>query len=355
VHLSDEGSSIDDLLASNPSIPGAIVLVRTRNAEVLGQAGFADIEHRRPMSAGHAFRIASNTKTFVAATTMSLLADRRMALDDPIDGILPDEVHDLLSRRYDLTAITVRMLLQHTSGIASHDTGSHDGTSSPFLAAAKASPQRQWTAIEQIEFSLDRFEPTFPPGHAMAYSDTGYVVLGQVVEFVSGEPLHRAVRTRCQFETLGLRHTWWDRVEEPVERTARARVYIGEEDWEAVDCSIDLYGGGGLVSTVADLATWWRALFHGEVIARPALEPMLTPLAPSPESHGDAGLGLFRRKLAGRSWWSHSGYWGSIVLYDPDTDLIIVAFRNQAQVRTAAIEPTLRRFLDAATATAKRT
>ena len=340
--------ALADLLASNPEIPGVIVLVRRGTSEASGQAGFADRERRRPISAGHAFRIASNTKTFVAATTMSLVAERRMAIDDPIGDMLPAEVRDLLRRRYDLGAITVRMLLQHTSGIASHDTGSHDGTSSPFLAAAKADPQRRWTAIEQIEFSVDRFEPSFPPGHAMAYSDSGYVVLGQVVEVVSGEALHRAVRRHCRFETLGLSHTWWDRLEEPAIGTPRARVYIGEEDWEAVDCSIDLYGGGGLVSTVADLATWWRALFHGEVIPQPALGMMLAPLAPSPESHGDAGLGLFRRKLAGRWWWTHSGYWGSIVLCDPDTDVILVAFRNQAEVRTVAIEPTLRNILDLA-------
>jgi D-alanyl-D-alanine carboxypeptidase len=239
------------------------------------------------------------------------------------------------------------MLLQHTSGIASHDTGSHEGTSTPFLAAAKARPDRRWSALDQIAFSVEHFAPLFPPGATLGYSDTGYVVVGQMIEAVSGGPLHTAVREHCRFDALGLHDTFWDRFEAPTDPAPRARTYIGEEEWEVVDCSIDLYGGGGLVSTVGDLTTWWRALFGGQVIAASALAMMLDPLVPSTESHGHAGLGVFRRYLAGRSWWTHSGYWGSIVLHDPEADLTITAFRNQAQVRTASIEPMFRAAVDA--------
>jgi D-alanyl-D-alanine carboxypeptidase len=309
---------------------------------VAAACGYASRDGREPMTAAHAFRIASNTKTLVAVTAMSLVEQGRVALDAPIRPVLPVPARDLLGRRYDLTAISLRMLLQHTSGIASHDTGSHEGTSTPFLAAARADPGRHWTALDQIAFSVDRFEALFSPGSALAYSDTGYVVAGQVIETVTGRPLHAAVREHCRIDALGLRHTFWDRFEASPDPAPRARAYIGAEDWEAVDCSIDLYGGGGLVSTLSDLALWWRALFSGEVITESALAPMLEPLVPSTESHGDAGLGVFRRYLAGRSWWAHSGYWGSIVLHDPEADLTIVAFRNQAQVRTPSIEPVFR-------------
>ena len=76
---------------------------------------------------------------------------------------------------------------------------------------------------------------------------------------------------------------------------------------------------------------------------------MLGPLAPSAASHGNAGLGLFRRELAGRAWWTHSGYWGSVVLHDPDTDLTLTAFRNQSEVRTPALEPVYAAILDSFT------
>ena len=71
-------------------------------------------------------------------------------------------------------------------------------------------------------------------------------------------------------------------------------------------------------------------------------------LAPSSESHGDAGLGLFKRSVAGRTWWTHSGYWGSIVLHGPTEDLTITAFRNQSEVRTTALEPTYEAIVAAA-------
>jgi D-alanyl-D-alanine carboxypeptidase len=336
-----------DVLRAVPSIPGVVVLARSTDREVVAAAGCAARDRREPLTPSHAFRIASNTKTFVAATAMGLAEQGLVGLDAPIAGVLPGEVSDVLSRRYDLAAITLRMLLQHTSGIASHDTGSHDGTGAPFLAAAKAEPERRWSALDQIAFSVERFAPLFPPGAALAYADTGYVVVGQIIETVSGVALHSAVREHCQLDTLGLRRTFWDRFETPVEPAPRARTYIGDEDWEAVDCSIDLYGGGGLVSTISDLATWWRALFSGKIVGPPALAAMLHPLLASTESHGDAGLGIFRRRLAGRSWWTHSGYWGSVVLHDPEPDLTLVAFRNQAQVRTATIEPILNTAIEA--------
>ena len=256
-------------------------------------------------------------------------------------------MRSVLDERYDLGAITVRMLLQHTSGIASHDTGSNDGTSL-FLSVVEANPTRRWTATEQIAFSIEHFAPTHAPGERMLYTDTGYVVLGQLIEHVTGLSLHEAVREHCRLDGLGLRATWWESLEPaPTPRPSRARVQLGDDDWEDVDCSIDLYGGGGLVSTVADLSTWWRALFHDKILAHDSLTAMQSPLERSAESHGDTGLGMFRRRLGGRTWWTHSGYWGSIVVHDPDADLTLVAFRNQAAVRTIALESTYVSILDA--------
>jgi D-alanyl-D-alanine carboxypeptidase len=335
-------------LAANPSTPGFLVIIRDTNRETKASTGFADRERSEPMSTEHVFRIASNTKTFVAVATMKLVEDHVVALDSPIAAILPPPVRSLLAHRYDLSAITLRMLLQHASGIASHCEFAHEGTTSPFLAAFKADPTKQWTAIEEIAFSIDHFAPTHPPGTRMLYTDTGYIVLGQVLEFVTGTSLPAIVRRNCLLDELGMANTHWERFEAPPKpEPPRARVQLGDEDWEDVDCSIDLYGGGGLVSSIADLTTWWRALFHDEILEPRTLASMLSPLAPSDESHGDAGLGLFRRRLAGRTWWTHSGYWGSIVLHDPEANLTLTAFRNQSEVRTPALESTYAAILNA--------
>ena len=340
---------IDACLEGHPNVPGMIVDARGPDADVCVAAGFADRDHLEPMTFAHVFRIASNTKTFVAAASMRLVETDAFRLDDAIETMLPGDVRSVLSSRYDLSAITIRMLLQHTSGIASHDTGSHDGWSA-FLERVRRDPTHQWTALEQIEFSVEHFPPTHAPGAAMQYTDTGYVVLGQLLEHITNARLASLVREHCRFDALGLGSTWWERYESaPSPLPPRARVQMNDEDWEPVDCSIDLHGGGGLVSSVRDLTTWWRALFRDEVLQADNRALMLSPLAPSDETHGDAGLGLFSRSVAGRTWWTHSGYWGSIVLHDPTADLTITAFRNQSELRTSALEPTYEAILAAVT------
>ena len=144
---------------------------------------------------------------------MRIFERGRFALDRPIGGLLPDDVRELLERRYDLGEITTRMLLQHTSGIASHDTAGPDGTTSPFLAAVGRDPAYRWTALEQIKFSVDHFAPAHEPGGAMLYTDTGYIVLGQLLEHVTGTSLPTAVRQLCRLDELGLANTWWERLE----------------------------------------------------------------------------------------------------------------------------------------------
>lgn len=326
-----------------------IVDVRGVDSHFCVAAGFADREHSETMTPAHVFRIASNTKTFVAVATMRLVELGAFALDEPIERLVPGDVRGVLARRYDLAEITVRMLLRHTSGIASHDTGSDDG-STLFLEAVRSDPSHHWTALEQISFSVERFPPTHSPRGPMQYTDTGYIVLGQLLEHMTGSTLASIVREHCRLDALDLASTWWERNEAtPSPTPPRARVQMDGEDWESVDCSIDLHGGGGLVSSVGDLTVWWRALFQGEILQPETLALMLSPLAPSDENHGDAGLGLFHRSVAGRRWWTHSGYWGSIVLHDPTQDLTLTAFRNQSNVRTAALEPTYETILVAAT------
>jgi D-alanyl-D-alanine carboxypeptidase len=333
-------------LTANPNVPGLILLVRDSQDTVAVSAGHTRLDRAEPMHPNHAFRIASNTKTFVAAATMRLVELGDIQLDHAIREGLPEEMRSVLQQSYDLDAISVRMLLQHTSGIAGHDTA-NELVGDPYNDAIRRDRTHRWTPLEQIAFSVEHFEPACAPGACVDYSDTGYVVLGQYVEHATGQSLHALVRQHCRLNDVGLSATWWERLEAPATSGPRAHVNVDDDDWDDVDCSIDLFGGGGLVSTAADLATWWRALFAGDIISRESLIAMQSPLARSTASHGDAGLGMFRRSLAGRPWWwTHAGYWGSIVLHDPDDDLTLVAFRNQSNNTTAVLEPLLRAALD---------
>jgi D-alanyl-D-alanine carboxypeptidase len=296
-------------------------------------------------------RIASNTKTFVAATAVSLAHGGLFDLDRPIEAMLPGPLTELLAARYDPGVITPRMLLRHTSGITEHCAADAAGTSA-YLRAARTRPLHRWTPTEQIRFSLEHFGPGGAAGAAVRYSDTGYVVLGQLIEHLTGRPLPAVVRERCRLDALGLDHTWWESLEPgPYPEPRRLHVRLGDDDWEGVDCSFDLFGGGGLVSTVGDLATWWRALFARRVLPDAALAELLTVQGlggPGCDGDGDgdgdggtlgeAGLGIFRRRVAGRSWWTHRGLWGSLVLHDADGDCTVTMFDAQAAEPGEALE-----------------
>jgi D-alanyl-D-alanine carboxypeptidase len=326
-----------DWLNEHPTVPGIVLRVDRGDAGQVSAAGFRD-RARTAAIGDDAMRIASNTETFVAAAALRLTEEGRIALDDPIAGILETEMSNLLARRYDVHRITVRMLLQHTAGLARHDADDHDDASS-FMDLFRRDRQHHSTVLEQVTLMVERYEPVGSPGQRVVYSDTGYVVAGQILEHVTGQPVHQVVRDLCRFDELALAHTWWERFEQGP-NVAQLEVQVGDDTWADVDASIDLYGGGGLISTVTDLGRWWRALMTGHVLRADTLADMCTTV-PSDEPMGAAGLGLYRRTLAGRDWWNHSGYWGSTALHAVDDGLTITVFRNQATLRTTDLEPLL--------------
>jgi D-alanyl-D-alanine carboxypeptidase len=189
-------------------------------------------------------------------------------------------------------------------------------------------PAHRWTPLEQVRFALEHGEPYGAPDETFHYSDTGYVLAGQIIEQVTGLPLAAALRSLLGFGRLGLETTWLESVEPaPAGASPRAHQYIGDLDTYDFDPSFDLFGGGGLVSTTADLARFWRALFAGEVYEQPAtLAEMLTVW-----SESAAAAGLFRIDVDGHTGWQHGGFWGSEVVHVPDLDLTIALSVGQAE------------------------
>src|SRR5204862_1252455 len=143
--------------------------------------------------------------------------------------------------------------------------------------------------------------PYAPPGKAFHYADTGYVLLGEIVERATGRPLGSAFRRLLGFGKLGLTRTYLESLEaRPQAAHPRAHQYYQRIDATAFDPSFDLYGGGGLVSTVGDLARFYRALLHGQVFEKRAtLRTMLGQ--PNSRRVGDLGMGLFSHRIGGPS------------------------------------------------------
>lgn len=283
-------------------------------------SGFADADTRRPFTVDTPLRIASNTKTFVAATVLRLWEQGRIDLDAPIAPLLAPSLDGILrADGYDTSRITVRQLLSHSSGL--YDQGSDPR----FIEAVVADPSHVWTREELVGLTTRYADPQSAPGTEFRYSDTGYILLGDIVERITGLSLGLAVRRELKLNRFGLGSTWWE-ITEPKPRSApdRARQFIPNAEATNIHPSMDLYGGGGLLMSARDLATLTAALFEGRIFDRP--ETLREMLWQGPHRGAEQyRLGIFVRRVNGREFYWHGGFWGTLVYYAPDTRMAVSA------------------------------
>ncbi|ADJ45339.1 beta-lactamase class C [Amycolatopsis mediterranei S699] len=321
-------SVLAEQFARSPAVPGIAARVDAPGLRWERAVGKADRATGTPLVAGNTFRIASVTKTFTAAAVLTLVDQRRVNLDAAVARYLSPPYLELLRRGgYDPDLITVRMLLDHTSGLYDY------ATDDSYRETALTDLHRHWLPTEQIGWAMDHGHPYGAPGALFHYSDTGYVLLARIVESVTGTAQAAAYRRLLRYDRLGLTATWFETLE-PAPPTAGARAHqyyvdpAADLDLDAytADPSFDLYGGGGLVSSVADLTRFYRALLDGRVLSRAALRTMLT-LVPAADGDG-AGMGIFPRRIEGMTCWWHNGFWGSAVLYCPQRRLAVAVTVN---------------------------
>jgi D-alanyl-D-alanine carboxypeptidase len=307
---------LDEFAAANPGAPGVIACVQSPRLGLdwRGAAGNPARGSDEALTPAHTFRIASNTKTYVAAAVLRLAEDGRLDLDAPLRRHLTDdEIRLLEGDGYDLDAITLRHVLSHTGGLDEHSGDDRYGE------AILADPHHVWTRAEQVAACVEWCDPVGPPGGQFKYSDTGYVLLGGVIERLTGQTLGVAVHQLLGYERLGLDATWWE-IDEPAPATAgpRAHQYFGAFDTYDWHPSLDLYGGGGLLCDVDDMTLFLRALLAGRVLHEDASLAAMT-------GDGTAGyrLGLFCLELDGRLVWGHMGFWNTFAFHVPSLDLTL--------------------------------
>lgn len=312
--------------------PGCTVHINLKQANISGTVavGFADPAIRRKLTGREPSRIASMTKTYTAAAVLRLMEAGKIDLLGVAAQYLTNETQRLLySGGYNPFNITIRQLLQHTSGLP-------DFNDDAYKQYVVNNPQYQWTRREQVQWALNHSEPIGTPGEVFAYSDTGYVLLGEIIEQVSGLCQAPAYRTLLGFKRLGLQHTWFETLEPaPTGLPRRAHQFAGSIDATDFNPSFDLFGGGGLVSTVEDEAAFLRALMTGHVFDKPdTLETMLT--VPSTKLQPENGLGasyamgIYRVQASGDTCWGHAGFWGTSFIHCPSANVTLASDRYQA-------------------------
>jgi D-alanyl-D-alanine carboxypeptidase len=237
---------------------------------------------------------------------------------------------------YDPEAITLRHLLTHTSGL--FDFADTDIYTEEILA----DPTHRWTRTEQLESAVEWGDPYGPPGEVYRYCDTGYILLGEVLERVTGLSMPEAVRELVGYERLGLASTWFESLEpRPEGVPPLAHQLWAGFDVTTIDPSQDLYGGGGLASTVGDLAVFFRALFSGKVFDDPAtVDVMLTTVGAeragpdyfgSKLTTGEYRMGVTVTEIGGFTVYRHSGFFGTTAGYVPELDLAYGATVNRSE------------------------
>jgi D-alanyl-D-alanine carboxypeptidase len=333
-------------LGSWPQMPARLLHVSAPELgiDVEVVAGVSDLATGAPLVPGSRFRIASVTKPFVAAATLRLVEDGRLSLDATVADLLAGQYGELLrSGGYDTAAMTLRHLLTHTSGIYDFASDAYDPSiPDGFTAQVYRDPGRRWTRLEQVAFAVSHGRPYGSPGERFGYSDTGACLVGEVIERVTGTRMGAALRELIGYERLGLTHTWQETVEpEPADLPPLSHQYEGEHDVADMDASVDLYGGGGLMSTCRDLGRFFRGLLRGAVFRHAStLDTMTTPLVGVPAAEGtsvgddpsSAAMFLFREEIGGEEWWGHSGYWGTTAYTCPARDVTIVAGHQRSDM-----------------------
>jgi D-alanyl-D-alanine carboxypeptidase len=329
--IADLQQALSNEVKDHPSLPGELLHVQAPKLgiDVSLAAGVFDRESKRPLDPHHVFRVASVTKTFVAAAVLRLYEDGKIKLDDPINRYLPQEYNTILDKGgYPTNVITVRQLLTHTSGLYDY------AKAKQYFAIISANPKHRWTRKEQVEDAIIWGTPYNAPGKEYDYSDTGYILLGEMLERLTGKSLGQALRSVLNFKQLKLDETYLETLEpEPVGVKPLSHPYFSELDAVDFDPSVDLYGGGGLVSSVEDLARFFRALVQGKIFHHAStLQLMLTiPPTNNDAAGGPYGMGIQRRHIAGDVCWGHNGFWGTSAYHCPKIDVTIVRHYNQVQ------------------------
>ena len=267
-------------------LPGAILYAsRPGKGTFLVAAGIADITTGAALTTDAHFRAGSILKTLIAVVVLELAEEGKLRLDDPIAGLVPTDVASRFPRSGE---ITVRMLLNHTSGVP-------EWLNDAMVGEIAANPARVWTVNELLDRAAAQ-PAAFAPGSGWAYSNTDYNLAGLVIEKVTGRPWREAVAeriiSRLKLTGTSLPAPGTVAIPEPTMH-GYGLVNGAPADLSYVDPSMaDAAGGGALVTTVADLATVLAAIREGTLFADKATFATMASFVAAQGPGGEVGYGL---------------------------------------------------------------
>jgi D-alanyl-D-alanine carboxypeptidase len=319
------------------SFPGATFGVVLANGEAFGLAvGFSDRDAKTPMKPTDRMLAGSVGKTFAAATALQLVKEGKINLDDKVEKYLGRE--QWFSRLPNAKDITVRQLMNHTSGLVRYEFKEQ------FTKDLTANPEKAWKPAELVAYLLDE-KPPFAAGKGWDYSDTNYIVLGMIIEKVTGRKFYDEANRRL-LKPLKLTDTIPQdrpRLKGVVQGYAGPNNPFGGTDAMIVNGKFAInpqfeWTGGGYASTAQDLARWAKMIYEGKAFS-PDLLPQVLEGVPAPMLGRETryGLGAIIRKTSAGTSYGHSGFFPGYMtdmMYFPDHRVAVAVQVNTSVGRS---------------------
>jgi len=322
----DLQATLDAVVAAGVAPGVALSVDHPAYRKFSAAAGVADIDTGEPLTAAHRLRAGSMLKTAVATAVLQLVEHRRLSLDARLTDVLPPAI---TAKVAEAATITVHMLLDHTAGVP-------EVTGGAFNEAVIADPTKIWTIDEYLDLAAAR-PRLFPPGGGWAYSNTDYLLLGEVLTATTGRPWRETIERRV-FARADLAHTSLPRPGNPAcDGCSRGyELFNGVLlDLTEVDPSMaGAAGGDALITTTGDLARFLSELLAGRLFDRPATLALMKSFVAAPlpaEAQTHYGLGLARFQVGGVEMFGHlggtAGFQG-FMLMAPATGVVVTGYMN---------------------------
>jgi D-alanyl-D-alanine carboxypeptidase len=323
VHYID---SVSTAAVAEKRTAGVSVAVVKNGRTVLAKGyGYADLENDVPATPETVYRIGSVTKQFTSAAIMKLIEQGKLTLDDTLQKFFPN--FPTQGNR-----VTVRHLLNHTSGIKSY-----------------TSLGPKWARLIRLDLATDSVvalfanEPfDFKPGDSYRYNNSGYFLLGMIIEKLSGKTYAQYLKDEI-FTPLGLKSTMYCDQASLIKH--RAQGYATQPGGGFINAEplsmTQPYSAGALCSTVNDLAVWTQALASGKVVSPASYKLMTTPVALNDGKPIGYGFGLGTGMLGGHRQVSHNGGINGFISelhHYPDDSVITVVLTNTGALTAVTIE-----------------
>jgi D-alanyl-D-alanine carboxypeptidase len=321
----------------------ALVRVGGSDGSWRGSSGVHDLESGRPADPGARFRAGSTTKVVTAATVLGLVAEGRIDLGRPVQHYLPG----LLGSRF--RPVTVRQLLNHTSGIPA---GDGLGTTFEEVYAHRFDT----LAPERVAASAGAKEPEFCPGKQQHYLNINYTFLGLLIERVTGRS-YAAEAGRLVLAPAGMRDTYFpgtdprilgphNRGYQAVRRADGTTEFVDVTEWNQAD----RFAAGDMISTIADLERLLTGLFRGRIVPRPLMREVFSVPSGITGASYSAG-GLQRFEIDGKVYWVKSGGrygYNSAIAATCDLSRTLVYSVNSTDAKSEDANPVVVRIITAA-------